>query len=194
MQKRTYLRFCHTGGFSLVEVMVSVLVLAVGVLGAAAMQLGALRTSQQSGLHTSALHLASDLADRIRVNIDQMGLDDGLNPFIGAEFDGTEPDPAAATFCYAMPCDGADLAAFDMYEWQRRLATSLPGARAVICRDSSPWDDDRRAYRWTCDDAAGSAVVIKIGWQGKNPDGSAVADAQGELPPAIALIVAPYAE
>lgn len=179
-------------GFSMVEVMVSILVLTVGVLGAAGMQLGALRTSQQSGLQTSALHLAGDLADRIRANIDQMGLEDGLNPYLGVEVAGAAGAGVPGS-CYTMACNGMQLAAFDLDDWQRRLSTSLPGARAVICRDSAPWDSARRALRWSCDEEDGAAVVIKIGWHGKNPDGSAVVDAKGDVAPALVLVVTPYA-
>src|SRR5690606_15894095 len=53
-------------GFSLIEVLVAVFVLAVGVIGAAGMQLAALRTTQQSSFQTRALHLAAEMADYMR--------------------------------------------------------------------------------------------------------------------------------
>ena len=42
-------------------------------------------------------------------------------------------------------------------------ATLLPGRRAVICRDPSPWDDAAGAYRWDCGGAPGP-LVVKVGW------------------------------
>ena len=54
-------------GFSLIEVLISVFVLAVGVIGAAGMQLTALRTTQQSVFQTKALHLATEMLSLIHI-------------------------------------------------------------------------------------------------------------------------------
>lgn len=59
--------FCQRG-VSLLEVMIAVLVLAVGVLGAATLQLNALRYNASAGYSTQASLIASDLLDRMRAN------------------------------------------------------------------------------------------------------------------------------
>ncbi len=74
------------------------------------------------------------------------------------------------------------------------MKTSLPIARAVVCRDATSWDDAAGAYRWACDGASADDVsaVIKIGWQAKNPDGTLIKDANDQFPPLVVLTVAPY--
>lgn len=185
----------RAAGFSMVEVLVSILVLAVGVIGAAGMQLGALRTATQSHLHSNALQLAAELADRMRANDDRMRQDDADNPFLGLDYNAADGPPSApGTYCYNSDCDAAALAAFDLYEWQQRIHDAFPGGRAVICRDSTPWDSSGGRLQWDCNGTgAGSAsLVIKIGWKGKETDGSLSSDVEGESIPAVALIVAPY--
>lgn len=185
-----------TSGFSMVEVLVSLVVLAVGVIGAAGIQLSALRTTQQSGLHSSALQLAAEMADRIRANDSQMRRTDADNPFLALDYSvASDGEPAAPErTCFATPCGGGELADFDLYEWKRRLQIALPSARAVICRDRTPWNESGKALEWKCDGGAvhDATLVIKVGWQGKNPNGTLVQDEGGTFPPAIALVVSPY--
>jgi type IV pilus assembly protein PilV len=183
-------------GFSMTEVLVAILVLAGGVIGAAGMQLNALRTTQQSGLHSSALQLAVEMADRMRANDSRMKQDDADNPFLSVDYDAaTDGDPIApAAFCYASACNDEQLAVFDIYEWQRRIKAVLPGGRAVICRDATPWDEASKSFDWDCDGAAGkgASLVIKLGWQGKNPDGSLIKDNNKLFAPSVALTIEPY--
>lgn len=183
-------------GFSMIEVLVAILVLAGGVIGAAGMQLNALRTTQQSGLHSSAMQLAVEMADRMRANDSRMKQDDADNPFLSLHYDvATNGDPIApAALCYSAACNDEQLAAFDIYEWQKRIKTALPGGRAVICRDATPWDEVSNSFKWDCDGATGkgASLVIKLGWQGKNPDGSLVKNDNKLSAPSVALIVEPY--
>lgn len=58
------------GGFSLIEVLISVLILAIGLLGAAAIQLNALKFTDSSTLLSQASFIAYDMMDRIRANPD----------------------------------------------------------------------------------------------------------------------------
>lgn len=55
-------------GFSLIEVLVALLLVALGVLGAAALQLNALRFTQDSAHRVQASLLATDLLERMRAN------------------------------------------------------------------------------------------------------------------------------
>lgn len=183
-------------GFSLVEVLVSILILAIGVIGAAGMQLAATRTTQQSALQTVALQLASEMSDKIRAN--GAAIRGRLeNPFLSVDYNSaTQGEPVApAKLCFGIDCSDRDLAAFDVYEWERRVKSELPGGRVRICRDISPWDRGTRSLTWDCSpgDANGTApLVIKLGWQGKNPDGSLVRSGGAEFPPSVAVTVIAY--
>ena len=181
-------------GFSMVEVLVSLLILAVGVIGAAGMQLAALRANTQSSYHTVALQLASEIADRMRANYSQMRGEDGDNAYLSIDYDSNSgrPEPPEH-LCYDGNCNAAQLAAFDIWEWMTRLHASLPGGRVRVCRDASPWDRDARALAWRCSatDTPGS-LVIKVGWQEKEANGKLVRDGTASFPPAMVLTVTPY--
>jgi type IV pilus assembly protein PilV len=183
-------------GVSLIEVLVAVLVLALGVIGAAGMQLTAMRTSRQSGLQTVALQLASELADKMRSNDSQMKLADGDNSFLELDYqsavDGDPPPPSK--LCHSGDCNAKEAAEYDLYEWLKHLKAALPDGRAVVCRDAQPWNDSAKELNWNCTPGAGSAasLVIKLGWQGKNPDGTLIRNAAKEFPPSLALTVEPY--
>jgi type IV pilus assembly protein PilV len=55
-------------GMTLVEVLVSLVVISVGLLGVAALQITSLRNSQASFLRTQATAMADDIIDRMRAN------------------------------------------------------------------------------------------------------------------------------
>lgn len=61
-----------SGGFSLLEVLIAVLILAIGILGAASLQLSALRYHSGSLHATQASLLANDLLERVRANPEQL--------------------------------------------------------------------------------------------------------------------------
>ncbi len=188
------MKLTHSG-FTLVEVLVSVFVLALGVIGAAGMQLSALRTIRQSGFQTNAVQLASELAEKMRANSSQIRLTDDQNPYLGINYQSSVgASPELQANCFESNCEADQLASFDVYEWEKRLASSLPSARAVVCHDADPWDAGARRYKWACDGSSSdtSSVVIKIGWQGKNPDGSLIRNEDHEFPPAVVLTVEPY--
>src|SRR5437870_761773 len=97
-------RLAH--GFTLIEVLVALLVLALGVLGAAAMQLAALRTRQETQWLQAASSLAADFAGRLRANAAQA---DAV--YAGFDYDARrEPHPDTAFHCGADDCDSAQLA------------------------------------------------------------------------------------
>jgi type IV pilus assembly protein PilV len=173
-------------------VLVAVLVLAVGVLGGAAMQLTALRARHDSSLLSHAVQLAASMAERMRANSGQMALPDGANPYLGIDFDsgdGALPS-APATLCFGVgQCDGAQLARLDLYQVQEQVAALLPGGRLTICRDSNVWDTGSGSLRWDCDSNPAAPVVIRIGWRRKDTDGGRGAPG-GSRQPAVALALA----
>lgn len=55
-------------GFTLIEVLIALLILAIGVLGIAALQFKGLRYSHDANLRSQINFLAWDIADRMRLN------------------------------------------------------------------------------------------------------------------------------
>lgn len=60
----------HQSGMTLVEVLVALLILSIGVLGAAVIQLNALKYTDSSRMVSQASFIAYDMLDRIRANAD----------------------------------------------------------------------------------------------------------------------------
>ena len=178
------------GGFALVEVLIAILVLGLGVIGAAALQLTAMRTTQQSGFQTAALQLAVEMADKMRSNASQMRLADEHNPFLAIDFGAVNDQSVApARLCHVERCTAEELARFDIQEWQQRVRAVLPGARAVVCRDARPWDESANAFSWACTPSTAASIVIKLGWSDRDArERSASAQT---FPPLIALTVRP---
>jgi len=79
-------------GMTLIEVLVSVLILAIGLLGAAAIQLNALKYTDSSTKTSQASFIAYDMMDRIRANVDgnsvANGTTDVLATYALASLDG----------------------------------------------------------------------------------------------------------
>lgn len=98
-------------GMTLIEVLVTVVIISVGLLGVAALQLTSLQGNQESYVRSQAATLAADLLDRMRAN--QTGFRAGQ---YDANFDGTG---TAGT-----------LAAADLTAWQGTINRLLPGSDA----------------------------------------------------------------
>jgi type IV pilus assembly protein PilV len=113
------------GGFTLVEVLVALVVLAVGMLGLAVLLVDGLRGSRGAIEHTQAANLAADVAERMRSNRAAASAYDTA--------DGT-PDPSVEPACDdpAGPCDPLALASHDLRRWLDDVAATLPDGRGTV--------------------------------------------------------------
>ncbi|TWI70209.1 type IV pilus assembly protein PilV [Pseudoduganella lurida] len=173
----------QAAGFTLLEILIAVFVLALGLIGGTAMQLHAMRTRHESALLSSAVRVASSLADRMRANAAQ------LPAYLAIDYDAhAEPSPAPpANLCLATPCDAAGLASLDAYELKRQVRATFPAGRARVCRDAQMWAGG--SLRWDCSGEPSAPVVVKVGWRGKRPDGTPDTDAAGSYAPGVAIAV-----
>lgn len=154
-------------GFTLVEVLVALFVLAVGIVGAGSTQLTAERTRRQSALLSDAAQLAASLAARMQLNPALARLPDELNPYLDFAYDAADGAPAPGLDCFgASSCTPAQLAEFDLHEIRQALYTRFPRGRIEVCRDGSPWDKAYGRWRWRCDGDPAALPVVKLGWQG----------------------------
>jgi type IV pilus assembly protein PilV len=116
-------------GFTLVETMVALVVLAVGMLGIAGLYVTTLKSGGSAIYRMQAVNLAADLADRIRANRD------ANVAYAGA---------AADNNCYgaaSVNCSPALMAANDLFVWQQQVTAILPsGASNVgVAGGSAPY-------------------------------------------------------
>ncbi len=109
-------------GFSLIEVMITLMVIAVGLLGIAGLQLAGIRYTHQANLRYQAALQANNMAERISAN--------GAGVALGAynRISGLATDPG----CSQTTCTPAQIAQLDTYEWNSRNAAVLPSGMGRV--------------------------------------------------------------
>lgn len=164
----------RSAGFSLLEVLISIIILSFGLLGMVGLQAAALQANREARLQSTAGAFARELAEMMRGNKD-IGLLASANPYFGSF---TSPlVPTAAAYCLnaanaSVGCaNGTAVANAEMTEWLSRVDSELPGARVTVCIDSTPYDS-QGLPRWACDGAAGATTMIKLGWTRGSTDRS----------------------
>ncbi|EAR20898.1 type IV pilus modification protein PilV [Nitrococcus mobilis] len=126
-----------SGGFTLLEVLIALLILSVGLLGVAGLQLTGLRSNHSAYLRSQATILAYDLLDRLRANRAQAQAG-GYNITIT----GASDLPSIS--------GSPTQAATDLNAWGSDLLARLPAAQASVAvaadntvNVSVSWDDSR---------------------------------------------------
>jgi type IV pilus assembly protein PilV len=112
-------------GFSLVEVLVAMFVVAMGILALAGLLQASTRYAKMSELRSTATLLANDIADRIRANSAGAELGSGGYDLAEKVFPTASAPPHAPCTSDA-PCGPADLARADMADWTARVRATLP--------------------------------------------------------------------
>jgi type IV pilus assembly protein PilV len=139
-------------GFTLIEVLISALILAIGLVGVAGLQAVSLKNNQSTFMRSQATALAYDLADRMRANV------------TAADIGSYNPGAAAMTSTCATTsgCGPAAMAAHDIAEWNAALAALLPSGVGFVCIDSTP-NDGTGPGDAQCD-GNGGQFSIKVWW------------------------------
>lgn len=149
-------------GFTLVEVMIAFLVMAVGLIGMAGLQNASVSNNQSAYLRTQAMVLAFDMVERIRSN--RVGAVSGTGGYSGVA-------GSAVSGCNTTAgCTQANLASNDVYEWLQSVQNNLPDGAGRICADNNPATVLINADG-TCSAGCGSAFAaanpaysVKIEW------------------------------
>jgi type IV pilus assembly protein PilV len=150
-----------TKGFTMMEVMVAIIIIAIGLLGIAGLQLLAIRNTTGAGLRTVATQLAYDIVDRMRAN----------QKAVVAGYYSTLAAPSASPPCYTGTCTPQQLAALDMNVWLTRVQAVLPAGQAIVCQDSTaPEAATSATAATTCDNVVGSPWMVKIFWTELNEE------------------------
>src|SRR3569833_1624024 len=131
-------------GFTMIEVLVSVVVLSVGMLGVAGLQATGLCSFLSAFLRSQATALAYDMIDRMRANKTAI-MSGAYNAINTATNNYSNPG------CITAGCSAANMAAYDKYEWEALLAARLPSGNGTVagggagstCPVTVMWDDER---------------------------------------------------
>ncbi|MEX1032056.1 MAG: type IV pilus modification protein PilV [Cellvibrionaceae bacterium] len=100
-------------GFSMIEVLITIFIMAVGLLGLAALQMVSVKNVNNTQYRTLATIYAYDMAERIRSNREGR-----------AGYNNIEGDEGAVT-CNPTPCSAAEMAARDAYEWNEMISDTV---------------------------------------------------------------------
>lgn len=151
-------RMTRQAGFNLIEVMISLLVLALGLAGIAALLLQGMSTSNAASLNSIAVAQAQTGVEMMRAN---------LEAYTAGWYEGVNTSGAASPVACGGACSGAEQAANDYADWQTQLAAAMPDGQGVLCTDSTP--DDGQPGALACDGLGTN--VVKVFWRDiKDPD------------------------
>ena len=109
-----------TNGFTIIEVLITMVILSIGVLGLGLLQLTAMQNTQGGYLRSQAAILAYDIIDSMRANIPAVSAGN-----YGLAFTAATP---AAVDCYGLAanCTTLQMASSDLNRWRTVLATYMP--------------------------------------------------------------------
>lgn len=163
-------------GFTLIEVLISVIVFSIGLIGLASLQTIALRNNNESYMRSQATLLTQDIADRMRANL--AGVSDGSYD-MGNDVDAANSKPAFdCVDTFPGPdntCSAQEIAQVDLHYWTNdktkddtstifaaSIAEALPGGKGIVCLDSvhetDPTPGDPKC------NGLGNVYAIKIWW------------------------------
>lgn len=138
----------HQSGFSLLEVLISLVLIAIGLLGLVGMQATSLQQNLSASQRSLASQLAYDIADRMRLN----DASTALVTYITG--DSTAFTTAYPNCLNGTGCGSVNMANNDLFEWNQALSNvaTLPMAKGSISRPiggqdmflvTIQWDDNR---------------------------------------------------
>lgn len=117
-------------GSTLIEVLVTMLIVALGLLGAGGLQLASTRYQQTAVMRGQAVVQAQFIAEKMRANSSAIGTYLTNDAYTAATIAALPADPACGMTA-ASTCTAAQSAAKDLRDWRRSLA-SMPGGRGSI--------------------------------------------------------------
>lgn len=135
-------------GISLIEVLISLLILSLGALGFAALQLKGLKTTEDANYRAHATLIAQDAIERVLSNPTQR------NAYLTAsDYARTAPGGAPPDGCMGSECSASEMAAWDISHLSWTVANSLPDGR--ISAANCPF--------------TGNAQCVAVSWNGMAP-------------------------
>lgn len=124
-------------GFSMIEVLIALLILAIGLFGMASLMMTSMKSNQSASMRSQATWLAYDIFERMRLN---SNVATSSTSYVTAAATAAPNDPN----CKSSGCSTTNIAVQDLFEWKTQLVQA--GLTGSIAR-------------------AGNAYTVSIFWQ-----------------------------
>lgn len=120
----------NQAGVGMVEVLVALLILAIGVLGFVALQYRAVEATAESASRVQAVNFARDLAERIRVNR-------GAYATYQTQIETAANQEESAQNCVSQFCTPAQMADFDVAQMREKITEAGMAFNIMPCQGTN---------------------------------------------------------
>ena len=146
-------------GFSLVEVLVTLLVVSIGIFSILAVITVSLQMNSSSVYRTIASQQAYAMAEMLRANPTTTGT---INSTAAVTF-ANPGTGATSTSCWNSTGCTRNFYLNTMIDaWNKQLAAVLPSGAGTVCQDTTP--SDGSPTKWACDNGLYAPYVVKVCW------------------------------
>lgn len=163
MRHRCAHAHCHSssGGFTMIEVMVALLVLSIGLFGMLGITANSLKLTSSANYRTVAAQQAYAMAETLRANPATLGVT------LPTDTAFVSTTPASTPACVtAVGCTRSAFINNAVYMWQQAVQANLPSGAGTVCRDSSaasnPPNTSGSSISWNC--SGSGQYVVKVCW------------------------------
>ncbi|MGB0664882.1 MAG: type IV pilus modification protein PilV [Pontibacterium sp.] len=148
------LRNMTQAGYTLIEVLIALVVISIGMLGMAGLQVSSLKQNQSAYMRSQATLLAYDIVDRMRANI--AAVDNG--DYFAAT------SKAVSTCSTTAGCSDSDMAATDLAQWREAIALELPSGNGRVCRGLNPEAETAGSPACASNNNSALPIVVFVWW------------------------------
>lgn len=125
-------------GVTLLEILISLVVIALGILGVSTLQFNGLKSVQDAHYFVTASLLADDMGERIRVN----------TTAASAYNTSMLTSASASTNCETQTCLSSAMASYDIAQWITAIADRLPSGAGKITYTAGSSKTYALTVRW----------------------------------------------
>lgn len=165
-------------GFTLIEVLVTMLIVSIGIFSILAVITVSLQLNSSSVYRTIASEQTLAMAEVLRANPIALG-----SPDTAAKKTFAVPGTIADnSLCWSgtSGCDRNSFIASAIFKWRQQLASVLPSGTGTVCIDGTPHDGT--PADWKCDGGDLAQYVVKVCWdESRIAASSSVTSASGVM-------------
>lgn len=157
-------------GMTLIEVLVVLIIISIGLLGVAGLQVATVKQTNNAGLRSQALVLMQDMVERIRANPD--GVSSNAESIVDSDVvigsynkipNSPFPTTGVSACSGGTGCSSGQIALNDLFSWSQMLKNGLPVSDATLKANTFVCLDSNSADGVPCD-GSGSVIVIQVAW------------------------------